>query len=346
MTSSNSLSRREFLLSVLTLGAGVAATGGVAWGSQQAHTAEQLAQELTALKQASLGVSPSVVTPNALLGEKDAQIARLASELAAAQQQIQQLQALLSESQNAAYQAQTDLQTLTQQTGELENRNTYLQGLVDLFEKLEGIGIDDVFSLALVTLSTTWSTLASFVPRFEVGKGVVIPALDGFDNSLPGWQVNLTRVKDLLAVGESLLERVRQTAQQVAQKAEQISEPFTDFVKVVLSKLPFDSGKKIEETLNNFKELVLHLPNLFTDARVLVLAPLAQFTGETAESWLTTLTRPVREHLLAPVQEFMSAWGQANQTLAEQVLTPTQTALQARADVRAQIQAHKAQQTG
>ncbi|HUN22636.1 MAG TPA: hypothetical protein PK299_05810 [Anaerolineales bacterium] len=345
MTTSNSLSRREFLLSVLTLGASAAATGGVAWGSQQAHTAEQLTQELTALKQASLGASPSIVTPNALLGEKDAQISRLASELSAAQQQIQQLQTLLSESQNAAYQAQTNLQSLTQQASELENRNTYLQGLVDLFEKLEGIGVDDVFSMALATLSATWSTLASFVPRFEVGKGVVIPALDGFDNSLPGWQINLSRVTDLLAVGETLLERVRQTAQQVVQKAEQLTEPFTDFVKVVLSKLPFDSGKKIEETLNNFKELVLHLPNLFTDARVLLLDPLAQFTGETAESWLKTLTKPVREHLLNPMQEFLSAWVQANQTLAEQVLTPSQTALQARADLRAQIQAHKDAQT-
>lgn len=339
------MTRREFLLVGTTLGATIAAAGAVGWGTQQAERANQLAEALPAGGQGAMPPTPAQDFANTI-ASKDGEIMRLAGELSAAQQQIQQLQALLSESQTAAANSAQALTSLQNDHATAQNENQYLKSLVDLFEQLEAVGFDDVVSAAMGTFSAVWSALAVYSPRFEAGRGLVIPLLDQFDISLGDWRANLGVVSDLVEKAQSLLELVQETASAAVEKVSQVSEPITDFVSEVLRRLPFDAGKKIEIALQRVKDLVLHLPSTFSETNARLLSPLLTRVGEGAESWLATVSSPVRENVLEPLQGFIGEWAVSNAQLAENMLQPIEAARGKRAEVRAAIAQLKSNQPG
>ncbi len=343
------LNRRDAIWLMLTAGAGTAAAGAFALNDGDQAQVEALQQEVQALRRAATGSNvdlESLVDTNA---SSQAEITRLLTEIAQKDAQIAQFQSALTQAQQALATSEqektilkSEISKRAESLAQSEGEKQILAGLIQRWEALDGVGLDDAVLAGMATLSTTWGNFGKFIPSLNDGYGIADAVLSGFETTISGLRTSVSLITDRVAFLDRLFGTVQTAVANALDRTGDVLQPFAEFARNVVSKLPFGTGDRIEIALTSISDLLNNIPGISNDTTAMVLTPFARHLGTDNQSWLATIVQPLRENTLGPISNVVSTYFDADKTIAEQVKRPTEDKVAEWQRVRREIEDYKA----
>jgi hypothetical protein len=335
--------RRRLLLKAMTLGAAGLAAGGVAaWtkgeldsaattGVTLADTKRQL--ETADAAKAALALSYSTLQTQAnnwqsQLATTAAQNAQLAGAVNAAQQQAGDLKAKLAAAQTALKAA--------------NDRLTHSQELINLYNQLDGVGLDNVVANGLGILDGALAGVAGPAGLLKNGLDSAHSLLTDFEQVLPNFSGAMAWLGNQVVKIKVALWAVETTAQQAANSTlSGVTAVFGGFVGFVLDHLPFNIGANVRKTLSEVQNLLAGVTAMSDQAADQVLLKISHYVDDGPQGWKQTLVTPLRTNTLAPAGEVLAAVSGASEAYKTSLNDPAHAALQQRQVLRDQISAFR-----
>ena len=243
--------RRRLLLKAMGLGAAGLAAGGIAaWtkgeldntatvGVTLADTKRQL--DTANAAQAALALSYSALQTQAnnwqsQLAATAAQNAQLAGAVNAAQQEAGDLKSKLSAAQTALDAANARL--------------AHSLELINLYNQLDGVGLDNVVASGLGVLDGALASVAGPAALLRDGLDGAHGLLNNFEQVLPNFSGAMAWLGEEVVKIKVALWAVEMAAQQTANSAlSGVTAVFGGFVGFVIDHLPFNIGANVRKTL-------------------------------------------------------------------------------------------------
>lgn len=212
------------------------------------------------------------------------------------------------------------------------------RNLIDLWQQLDNVGLDDLAATALGVVGSALAALLTVNGVLNTGLATGQRAISGFVSSLPGPRDGVRWLQRQIT---NLAQNLDWLAVQVQEAVEPV-EPFTqliaDFVVWVLTRLPFGIGSRAEAGMEAMKTIINDLPTMVEGVNQDVLDPLVDWFGTDESLTLNgILLDPVDEHIVKPAKDVMAKVGALEQTYQQEFAEPVQAALDERAAIRSQI---------
>ncbi|MBI3241898.1 MAG: hypothetical protein HYZ49_06345 [Chloroflexi bacterium] len=335
MSDSIPFNRRAFLQqAILFTGAGLALGGVAAYAKDQWDAGEA----------ASAASTVSLDSLRAQLAEASNQVAILNEALAASEAALTELRPQLAtalgknaELQNALTQQQADADSLKSQLAEAVSVIASHKQLIDLFDKLDAIGLDDVLQTGLNAASTAFAGLLGLAPLALAGIASARSLLDNFEIQFPSFRANLDWLKknlDALTSGVAAVEAAIQGALSTLDPA---LTRMTQFIIYILDHLPFGIGQSAKNALNANDTLYASLPAFITGASSQIFTIFNEPFGTSERGLSKSLLQPVREKALAPSEKLGAQVTATNDVYVKDLHVPASVALTQRAQLRKEI---------
>ena len=331
--------RRRLLLKAMGLGAAGLAAGGIAaWtkgeldntatvGVTLADTKRQL--DTANAAQAALALSYSALQTQAnnwqsQLAATAAQNAQLAGAVNAAQQEAGDLKSKLSAAQTALDAANARL--------------AHSLELINLYNQLDGVGLDNVVASGLGVLDGALASVAGPAALLRDGLDGAHGLLNNFEQVLPNFSGAMAWLGEEVVKIKVALWAVEMAAQQTANSAlSGVTAVFGGFVGFVIDHLPFNIGANVRKTLSEVQNLLAGVTNMSDQATDQVLLKISHYVDDGPQGWKQTLVTPLRTNTLAPAGDVLAAVSGAGEAFKTGLNDPAHAALQQRQVLRDQI---------
>ena len=331
--------RRRLLLKTMGLGAAGLAAGGIAaWtkgeldnasaaGATLGDTRRQL--EAADAARAALALSYATLQNQATdwqakLSAASSQNAQLAGAVNNAQQQANDLKSQLAAAQSALSSA--------------NERLAHSSELINLYNQLEGIGLDNVVATGLGVLGGALSGLSGPVGLLRDGVEAAHGLLTGFEQTLPDFNGAMAWLGQQVVNIRVALWAVETAAQQAANSTlSGVTAVFGGFVGFVLDHLPFNIGANVRQTLNEVQHLLTGVTAMADQAPEQVLLKISRYVDDGPQSWKQALIAPLRLNTLTPAGDVLAGVVGATDTFKTSLHEPATAALQRRQALRDQI---------
>lgn len=220
-----------------------------------------------------------------------------------------------------------------------------LQGLVDLYEDLEKIGLDAILQAGMTALTLPLEAVEQGAKLLKNGLDLVESALLSLQEALPSAQETLLWLEQQVSAVAEGISRIETAIGNALDKATDnaVGEALKEFAGMVLDHMPFGIGDKIRVVLDGLSELLTSVDELVEGINTHLLEPLRTkwFSSETGEGLGASLINPLVEHLLDPLEAHLADLGELAETWQAKFLAPTEKALAARAETHADITRYK-----
>jgi hypothetical protein len=220
-----------------------------------------------------------------------------------------------------------------------------LKGLVDLYEDLEKIGLDAILQAGMTALTLPLEAVEQGAKLLKSGLDLVENALLSLKEALPGAQETLLWLEQQVSAVAGGISRIEAAIGNALDKATDnaVGEALKEFAGMVLDYLPFGIGDKIRAVLDGLAELLTSVDELVEGINTNLLEPLRTkwFSTETGEGLGASLINPLVEHVLDPLEAHLADLSELADTWQAKFLAPTEKALAARAETRADIARYK-----
>ena len=226
---------------------------------------------------------------------------------------------------------------------ELQPRIVSLQDLLALYEKLQEVGLDDTLPSSLASIRPILQAVR------EAGK-IVVLGLAVAEAALTQIEKAQDVVRDGIAFVEGLMDRLEEKVAglwRLLGEATGIAVPITDalsaFFRSILDKIPFGIGAKIQQIIDWIQELISELPETLATIRARLLGPLHLdwFDQDSENNLDARVIKPLREELLAPARRLLAEAERLDSDWDILVEQPLDQALQARAEILAEIKDYR-----
>lgn len=308
--------RRGFVMQLL-LGSGAALALG---GSAALWLARQNQQPTTVVVPNGVEL-PSDVNPSDL-AEMAGLVASLQAELETVSAERDQLLLDLDDVQRALVDA---------------------QALNELWRQHDEIGLDDLLAVAFGALTGLIGGLISSGTTLLQNLTSVDETVAAFVAKLPGPRDGVRWLGQQVSGLASALSTLKETIKSVVSSSDPVTTMVTDFVRWILDRLPFGAGNSASAGLDAMEALINSIPAHVDGLNTSVLNPLADWFGDAAEKNLTgVLIDPVLNLALSPARSFAEGFAAFNEAYQTQLVSPVETALNARESVKQEIRALQA----
>jgi len=218
-----------------------------------------------------------------------------------------------------------------------------LQGLVDLYEKLEKIGLDAILQSGMAAVGLLFGGLEMGASGLKSGLELVEQALLSIEKAFPAVQTGIEWVEKGVSALADGIDAVQTTLGRAIDKASPITEALGDFATFVLDKLPFGIGEKVQSVLKALSDLVGSIPELVEGINGHLLEPLRQnwFSTEVGKGLDDALLKPLVEHVFDPLEAHLGDLAGLIDTWQQKLVAPSQQAIEERAMIRQQIAQYK-----
>lgn len=220
-----------------------------------------------------------------------------------------------------------------------------LRDLLDLYENLEGIGLDAVLATGIKALALPLAAIEVGAKALKAGLDWAEGALLSLQTALPTAEESLLWLEDqvlALANGVRKLEEAIGNALGRATN-NRVAELLSDFAAMVLDHLPFGMGDKIRQVLDEIARLVTGVDDLIASTNTTVLTPLRQnwFSSEEGEGLGSATITPLIQKVMDPLESHLGELADLAKAWQEDFLAPTNQALAERETIRQQISQYK-----
>lgn len=264
--------------------------------------------------------------------------ARLQVELETARQRLADLDQTLTQTQEAH-------NALQQAWQAAQERAARLEGLMRLYEQLDGVNVGAVIVGGLGAVGAALGALLAETPSISAGAARAALALDGLESDVVWLEAGRRWLVSHLAV----LSRLFAVVEVVLRTALDKSGPFLimlgDWFADVLTWLPFGMGDKAAAVVEALTALLQETPNSISGANTYVITPLEKWLGpmDTPEMPLVAgVIRPIRAQVIAPVESAVLKAQALHTTYAATLDEPVRQALETDAALRQAIADYRA----
>ena len=224
-----------------------------------------------------------------------------------------------------------------------------LRGLVDLYEKLEKVGLDAILQTGMAAVALPLEAVELGARALKSGLELVEKALRSLEEALPSAQESLLWLEGRVSALAGGIEKLETAIGRVLDRAVRtpIGQAVSDFANLILDNLPFGLGDKIRAVLDGLVGLVTGVDELVEGINTHLLEPLRQkwFSTEQGQGMNGTLVDPLVEHVLDPLEAHLADLAVLTDVWQQKLVAPARQALEERSRVREEI-AHYRQEHG
>lgn len=220
-----------------------------------------------------------------------------------------------------------------------------LQGLVDLYEDLEKIGLDAILETGMAAVVLPLEGVELGARGLKRGLELVEDALLSLEEAIPSAHESILWLEDKVSMLASGVHKLETALGDALDRATDnaVAEALADLAGMILDNLPFGLGEKIRGVLDGLVALVTGVDDLIAGINTSLLQPLREkwFATEDGKGIVASLVEPLIEHLLDPLEGHLGDLAVLVDTWQQKLLAPSQHALQERSEVRESIARYK-----
>lgn len=264
--------------------------------------------------------------------------ARLQAELEAARQRLSELDQALSSSQEAHSALQQEWQAA-------QARASRLEGLLRLYEQLDGVNLGTVIVGGLGAVGAALGALLAETPSISAGAARAALALDGLESDVVWIEAGRRWLVSHLAVMSRLFAVVEVVLRTALDKSEPFLVMLGDWFADVLKWLPFGMGDKAAAVVEALTALLQETPNSISGANTYVIAPLEKWLGPVDAVEMPLLAgviRPIRAQVIAPIESTVLKAQALHTAYAAGLDEPVRQALETESALRQAIADYRA----
>jgi hypothetical protein len=228
---------------------------------------------------------------------------------------------------------------------EAEAEIARLQGLVDLYEDMEKIGLDAILAAGMEAMALPLEAVELGAKALNSGLDWAEEALLSLEEALPTAEESILWLENQVSALADGIERLETALGQALEKATDnpIGEALQDFATMILDSLPFGLGDKIRAVLDQLVQLLTSVDELVEGINTLLLEPIREewFSTEEGKGMGATLVTPLIENVLDPLEGHLSSLATLADTWQQELVAPTQHALQERDEIQKDIARYK-----
>ncbi|MCA9980887.1 MAG: twin-arginine translocation signal domain-containing protein [Anaerolineales bacterium] len=341
-------SRRNFLKAALLTSGAAVATGAGAALLVPSKTPATTPPVVSVSSPAGAGVSgaasaagattaaTTAVNPTELmerLASSQAENMRLQAELDAALRRLQTLEQGQEPSQ-AVNLMQEELTTANAQV-------TALAGLVALYDELEKVDVQGLFTQGTTAVSDSFQALLDQFPTLNEGLALSDEAITTLEMQVP----LLENGRSWLDTHLADLDRYYQVVERMLNTAVKRAGPVLDMLQSwfddILKWLPFGMGENAQNVMNALSDFVQQAPVTLRGLDTNIAQPLDMWlkreAGQTDTPLVQNVVKPVREKALKPAAQTMAQAEAAHAIYQEKLVAQLETQLAGRAIIQQMI---------
>lgn len=241
-----------------------------------------------------------------------------------------------------------DAQALAEQEAAREVAQAELarmQGLVDLYEGLEKVGLDAILETGMAAVALPLGAVEAGAKALKSGLDWAEEALVSVSEALPTAQESLLWLEDQVSALADGIETLEVAVGRALDKVTDnpVAEALEDFTNLILDNLPFGLGDRFRDVLQGMATLVTSVDDLVQGINTRLLEPMRQnwFADEDGQGLGSTLVNPLVEHVLDPLESHLANLSALADNWQDKLKAPAEAALAERAQILQEIAQYK-----
>ncbi len=338
------VNRRAFFVTLL-LGGIAAASGGAVWllgqeGSAARQTPApastgELSTATEVLSTPTMQGAPLAdYTPSPTPGPPpDVLIDNLRDQLTQARSERIALRAELDAARDEADRLRGQLQRA-------QSDIVSLQQVIDLYEQLEAVGLDDTIAAGMEPVGLALLAIGSGRNLLEAGIQQAARLLATIEVQSPTIATGLLWLEEQVNVLAQTLQDLEDALSDFFDPVRPLAEQIGAFIGQVLDALPFGVGQHIRAGLEAVGAILTHIPELVASINPMLITPLREWVSPDEDKGLVAeVVNPINENLIASAQSMVDETATLQTTYENQLRTPVENALATRRQIRQMLAA-------
>jgi hypothetical protein len=237
--------------------------------------------------------------------------------------------------------AEAELAAAQEDKGAIEIELAELLGLVDLYEELDKIGLDEIVAKGLAAVALPLGAVEAGANTLKRGLEWAEQALVSLGEALPSAQESLLWLEAQVSAVAEAISKLETSVRQALDRAtnNKVAGAVSDLSNMLLDYLPFGLGDRFRSSLEGLVELVSSVDELVEGINTNFLDPLYEkwFSEEDGQGVSGTLVDPLVENVLNPVEALLVNLAVVADNWQNDLKAPTEKALAERARIRDKI---------
>ena len=222
-----------------------------------------------------------------------------------------------------------------------------LQGLVNLYEGLEKVGLDAILETGMAAIALPLQAVAVGSRALATGLEWAEEAIVALAEAVPTAQESLLWLERQVTLVASGIEKLENAVSSALDRVTDnpIGEALTTFGAKILDSLPFGLGDRFRAVLDGMVEVVTSVDELVAGINTTLLEPLRKewFSEEESQGIAGKFVDPLVERLLDPAEEHLANLSALANAWQDRLVEPAEEALAARAEIRQEIAQYKSE---
>lgn len=220
-----------------------------------------------------------------------------------------------------------------------------LQGLVDLYERLEKVGLDSILQTGMAALAMPLGVVEQGARFLKQGLELIEKALLSLREAVPTAQEALAWLESQVSALAAGVEKLEAAIARAVEKAGDtpVSEALNNMLKRTLDLLPFNWGDKIREAFQKLVALIQNTDELVRGINTRLLEPVQQkwFSTQEGQGVEANFLGPLVVHVLDPLEAHLGNLAALTDAWQTRLEAPARRALEERGRVRMEISRYK-----
>lgn len=215
-------------------------------------------------------------------------------------------------------------------------------GLINMFDDLEGIGLDDVVNTGIAAVANALGGAADVAQALREGVIVGRNNLNQLDQGLALLDGVLTGAENTVTRLSQLLQGLEDGLQQAGEPIAPITDALGSFFTKLVEKIPV-VGPQIIEAIDRVKVVIGAIPESVANINRDVIEPLRQtfFPRDGSGNIQVRLLEPLTALIFTPIENLLNGLASLADTWQRQLQEPAQQKIEARTKLRADIQKYR-----
>jgi hypothetical protein len=230
---------------------------------------------------------------------------------------------------------------LVSQNQGLTNQLDITGGLLELYEQLEAVELDQVVQTGFGFMATAMGSVALGAAGLREGLVVARQRLNDLDQSFAGLDAGLAGVEGVVTNLSTLMQNLEDRLVEAGEPVAPVAQALGGFFTGLLSRIP-GVGERIVEIIERVQAVIGAIPESIENINDDLITPMRQrFFPRDGDDITVRLIDPLTSILFTPAERLLGAIEELGTTWQEELQQPASERLEQRDEIRKQISLYK-----
>lgn len=220
----------------------------------------------------------------------------------------------------------------------LQSEVSTLQELVELYEEMDAVALDDQVTQGLATVGGLVSSLRQMAEGLQAAAATARSTLLDFQASFPSLQASMQWLRSNLSTLSQRLLGLENEVNQALGLSGPITETMGAFLAEVMDSLPPTARTTLSAGLERMGEAIAAIPALLQGLYTRILDPLGEwFSSRSADGLSNVLVNPLLTTVLDPLEALTTAAVELGTSWQSDLAGPLEERIEQRQEIRSRI---------